>query len=227
MAGGDPWGAFPDAPTGQAKPAAAPTADPWADFPDQPSPTRKTTPRTASVPGPIGTPTGEVHDGDTFRLSGGSNGRLYGVDAFELKQTGRTRAGEVLPVGEQARALLAKIALPQAVVAATGKQTYGRPVVTLDNNGDAGDALLRQGYGVATPEYLKADPERFGNYMEAEREARLNRRGAWAGSFTPPSNYRHNTPNPWDTSSPTKPGETQAVFWDEPLPGTGPAARDC
>jgi endonuclease YncB( thermonuclease family) len=205
----DEFADFADAPL-PAKPGE------WDDFADAPPAVQRRVARGDRLRA-----TGRVHDGDTFAVEGGGNARLYGVDAFELKQAGRTRAGALSPIGVEARGVLAPYAAPDARVTATGALTYGRPVASLDNGGDAGEAVLRGGYGLATPEYLKADPERLGDYMEAERDARLNRRGAWTGSFTPPSDYRHGTPNPWDTSSPTKPGETQAVFWDEPLPAQG------
>ena len=198
------------------KPAKA--DDWWAEAtPEQPT----AAPARAAVAAALARPTGEVHDGDTFRLDNGQNARLYGADAFELKQTGRTRNGATVPLGRQARDTLAPFAVPAATVTPTGASTYGRPVASLDNGGDAAEALLRQGYGLATPEYLKRDPARLGDYMEAERDARLNRRGAWAGSFEQPWGYRHGTANPWDTAAPGKPGETQAVFWDEPLPAQG------
>ena len=169
----------------------------------------------------LGKPTGAVHDGDTFALDTGQNARLYGVDAFELNQTGRTRAGVTVPLGREARNALAPYAQPDALVTPTGAMTYGRPVASLDRGGDAATDVLRQGYGIATPDYLKADPNRLGNYMEAERDARLNRRGAWAGSFEQPASFRHGTPDPWAKPVAGKEGESSAVFWDEALPAQG------
>ena len=169
----------------------------------------------------LGKPTGAVHDGDTFALDSGQNARLYGVDAFELNQTGRTRLGMTVPLGQEARNALAPFAKPDALVTPTGAMNYGRPVASLERGGDAATDILRQGYGIATPEYLKADPQRFGDYMEAERDARLNRRGAWAGSFEQPASYRHGTPDPWAKPVAGKEGESEAVFWDEPLPVQG------
>jgi endonuclease YncB( thermonuclease family) len=153
----------------------------------------------------IGKPTGDVHDGDTFRTDTGRNARLYGADAFELNQTGRDRRGALVPLGTQARGVLEPFAQPDALVTATGASTYGRPVVSLNNGGDAGDALLRSGYGIATPEYLRADPTRLGQYMEAERFARLNGKGAWSTAFQQPASFRHKTPDPW-----AKPQSAQA-----------------
>ena len=180
-------------------------------------------PPAKAKPEPTGAmvPTGEVHDGDTFRLRTGENVRLFGVDAFELKQTGRERGGAVVPLGEQARSVLLPYAQPDALVTPTGDMTYGRPVASLERHGDAGKALLNNGLGIAIPAYLKADPARLTQYMEAERDARLNRRGAWAGSFEQPSSFRHKTPDPWAKPQAGTEGNSEAVFWDEPLPAQG------
>lgn len=168
-------------------------------------------------------PTGTAHDGDTFALNNGQNGRLYGVDAFELNQTGRAPDGGVVPLGQQARNALLSYAQPSADVTPIGPMTYGRPVVSLDNGGDAGQAILDQGYGLATPEYLKNDPERYTRYMTAERGARLNHRGAFEGRFQSPSDFRHGGADPWAkpvlSDKPVKDG--QVLFWDEPTPFQG------
>lgn len=165
---------------------------------------------------------GEVHDGDTFRLTNGQNARLYGVDAFELNQTGRTRSGEEVPLGREARDALAPYARPGATVSPTGAVTYGRPVASLDNGGDAAEALIRQGNGIATPEHLATDPARLPRYMEAERDARQNRRGAWQTSFEQPASYRHGTVDPWNPVASGETGDDRAaVFWDDPLPNRG------
>lgn len=168
------------------------------------------------------TATGQAHDGDTFRLNTGQNGRLYGVDAFELKQQGMQR-GQLVPLGEQARNALVPFATPDAAVTPTGSQTYGRPVVSLERGGqDAGISLLNQGMGLATPQYLKGDPL-LTDYMEAERLARLNRRGAFAGDFQNPADFRKGKPDPWAKpewqDAPT-PGSV-AVFNDEATPFQG------
>ncbi len=212
--------------------ASAPdeAADEWAGFEAVEQPDRRARRRgrpsgqegRTLIPADALQPTGQVHDGDTFGIRGGGNARLYGADAFELDQTGRTRAGELIRLGEQARATLLPFAQPGAIVTPTGATTYGRPVASLDNGGDAATALLRQGYGVATLEYLKNDPARLPAYMEAERDARLNRRGAWAGAFEQPAAHRNGTPDPWAKPEEGKPGDNRtAVFWDDPLPAQG------
>ncbi|WP_149522691.1 hypothetical protein [Sphingomonas montanisoli] len=102
----------------------------------------------------------------------------------------------------------------------TGALTYGRPVATLDVGGqDYGRSILDQGLAVATPNYLKADPSRLLSYMEAERGARLNRRGAFAGQFQMPSDYRHKLP--WAPAEEATDGKGVAFFKDEATPFQG------
>lgn len=174
----DQWAEFADAPT-----AAPPiAADPWAEFDDAPKSKSKAKPKADDLPPrehkPILTltPTGEVYDGDTFRLEGGSLARLSGVDAFELKQAGRNRAGGEVPLGFLARSYLGGRTSPDDRVEDTGTRSYNRPVVTLRDQGeDVGRGVIDQGLGLATPEYLKGDAVRLPEYMEAERLARLRR----------------------------------------------------
>ncbi|WP_157784781.1 thermonuclease family protein [Sphingobium xenophagum] len=165
--------------------------------------------------------TGEAHDGDTFRLNTGQNARLLGVDAFELDQQGRF-GRELRPIGQDARAALLPYLRPDATVTPTGSSTYGRPVATLSADGqDAGRGMLDRGYGLATPQYLRSDPERFGTYMEAERLARLNRRGAHAGEFQDPASFRKGEPDPWAAPQQGQKGNSDAVFFDDRTPFQG------
>lgn len=166
--------------------------------------------------------TGDAHDGDTFRLNTGQNGRLYGVDAFELDQQGR-KGGQPVPLGRQARDAIIPYLHPDTAVTPTGPSTYGRPVVSLSADGrDAGRGLLDQGMGLATPRYLK-DDDRLGEYMEAERLARLNRRGAHAGEFQNPADFRAGKLDPWaDPEWIDGPqAGSRAVFFDDPTPFQG------
>lgn len=169
-------------------------------------------------------PTGEAHDGDTFRLEDGRNARLYGADAFELRQQGLTRDGQPVALGAMARDYLGANLSPSSTVALTGAMTYGRPVASLSSEGqDVARGELDKGLALATPEYLRADPGRLHDYMEAERLARLNRRGAHAVEFQSPSDFRHGKPDPWakpEYSDTAKPGD-DAVFFDEATPFQG------
>jgi len=209
----DPWSEFEEVKQPRPAARAKPVGDPWSAF-------RPARPQGGATDETMAA-TGQVHDGDTFRLTTGQNARVYGADAFELDQTGRTRSGATVPLGQQARTALLPYAQPDATVTPTGATTYNRPVVTLDRGGDFGEALIGDGLGIAVPEYLKADPGRLADYMEAERAARLNRRGAWSTQFEQPSSYRHHTPDPWAKPEPGTEGNSTAVFWDEPLPAQG------
>ncbi|WP_158298508.1 MULTISPECIES: thermonuclease family protein [unclassified Sphingobium] len=204
--------------------AGAPPPPPGFRIIDQPEPAAPSF--GAGVPPPPPgfnlVPTGEAHDGDTFRLNTGQNGRLFGVDAFELKQQGMQH-GNLVPLGKEARDALIPYLLANPTVTATGAQTYGRPVVSVDAAGDdVAQALLNQGMALATPQYLKGSPL-LTDYMEAERGARLNRRGAFAGQFQNPADYRKGKPDPWAQpewqDAPT-PG-SRAVFFDDPTPFQG------
>lgn len=166
-------------------------------------------------------PTGQVHDGDTFGLSNGQNGRLFGADAFELGQTARSPSGQTIPIGQQARDLLGNFAVPGATVTPQGYSSYNRPVVSLDWNGDAGLSLIRNGDALAAPEFLKSDPIRLKDYMEAERQARLNLLGAHGNTFQTPQSYRQGNPDPWATPETARDGHGVAVFADEPTPFQG------
>lgn len=178
-----------------------------------------------------GQPTGEAYDGDTVRLDTGDNARLSGYDAFERRQMARNPSGAVEPIGEQSRTALLNY-LPGATFSPNGTQSYGRPVGTLDRSGqDPALSLLRQGEGLAAPEYLKNDPARRVEYMEAERLARLNGLGVHGNSYVPPEVYRRGTTDappasrpadgPWAQAEWSDEGGAAAVFADDPTPFQG------
>lgn len=200
----------------------APPPPPPPGFEPEPTPPRKRGMFGKSAPAASTNllVTGQAHDGDTFGLLGGGNARLYGVDAFELGQMGNRR-GSPVPLGQDARQTLIPF-LPGAAATATGQQTYGRPVATLDSGGtDVGAELIGRGYGLATPQYLKGS-NLLTSYMEAERLARLNRRGAFGMNFQSPDDYRHGVKQgPWNPAQISLDGKGQAIFWDEPTPFQG------
>ena len=205
------------------KPGADASVDPYAEFVDsKPAPKRARRPQMPAQSGPLA-PIGTVHDGDTFALNTGVNGRLLGVDAFELRQMGRMPTGPLVPIGQRARDLLTRYATPSGAVKATGASTYGRPVMTLDNDGDAGDALVRDGWALAAPEYLKADPARALRYMQSERLARRNLLGAYDTQFATPKEFRQGNGSPWEQPEfrNTKQAGDTAVFFDDRTPQQG------
>src|SRR5690349_12005031 len=68
--------------------------------------------------------TGQVHDGDTFKLDGGKNARLFGVDAYETGQQGRNSSNALVPLGTQGRNFLSGQISPQSIVSGTGDFTF-------------------------------------------------------------------------------------------------------
>ena len=100
-------------------------------------------------------PSGAVHDGDTLALKGGGNARLSGADAFELDQTGVAN-GHSVPLGQEARALLAGAVSPSTRLQSVGAMSYARPVVVARNGGaDLGLRSIDAGLSVPTPQYLQ------------------------------------------------------------------------
>jgi endonuclease YncB( thermonuclease family) len=202
------WGAAPDV---TRNPALRQGAW-WQDAPLEAN--SKPSPQTAQ---PEATVTG-LHDGDTFSLSDNKNGRLFGADAFELGQTGHRSDGTVVPLGTEARDFMAPRVAGQPF-APTGSVSYGRPVGSVGTPGnDPAIALLRNGFGLATPQYLQGSPQ-FAPYMEAERLARLNRLGGFQTDASTPSEFRHGSP--FAQAEPGTYGNGVAVFKDEPTPFQG------
>jgi endonuclease YncB( thermonuclease family) len=185
--------------------------------PNAPKP--KAAPRSAP-PAALGFPNGKVADGDTFGLTSGQNARLLGVDAFELNQQARSPSGAMIPLGQNAKGSILPFVGPGATFAPNGTSTYGRPVGTLERDGDAGRTLLRQGNALVAPQFMQGDP-RLADYMEAERLARLNQLGAHGNTYQTPESHRKGRPDPWEKAEAGTFGEGQAVFGDEPTPFMG------
>lgn len=155
-------------------------------------------------------------DGDTAALQSGRHLRLYGVDAPELKQQGWDRQGRPVAIGQQSRdGLGSALARARAAIGAPVGMSYGRPVAPVDVGGeDLGLNLTRQGSTLAAPDFLKDDPQRRFQYLQAERLARLNGLGVHDTMFQVPAEFRK-APMP----APSR--ETVAQFWDTPTPLAG------
>ena len=159
--------------------------------------------------------TGEAVDGDTLRREGGANLRVYGADAPELAQQGWDRAGNPVPIGRNALAMLDALVTPEAVARDYLGQSYGRPVATVDQDGrDVGQVTIRAGNALAAPEFMERTPELRGGYLEAERLARQNRLGVHGVYAQTPGDFRADP-----DASPDR--ETVAQFWDTPTPFAG------
>jgi endonuclease YncB( thermonuclease family) len=168
--------------------------------------------------------TGQAHDGDTVRLTNGLNGRLNGVDAFELNQTGVNGSGQTVPLGVQGRDfMLSRIGAGNPAFP-VGDYSHGRPIINLSQNpfDDPAHDLLRLGLGIPEPQYLQGT-SRFAPYMDAQRLARLNQLGGYQTNALSPPAFRHGGSSPFNDVTPGVPGQpgSMAVFKDEALPFTG------
>jgi len=136
-------------------------------------------------------PSGAVHDGDTLGIRGGGNARLSGADAFELDQNGVAN-GQSVPLGAEARARLAGQVTPSTVLQSAGGQSYGRPIVVSRNGAnDLGLDSINAGLALPEPQYLTGDPARSQQYLDAQRGAIADERGAYGGTYQTPADYRH------------------------------------
>ena len=126
-----------------------------------------------------------VIDGDTI-LIGEVHVRLFGIDAPEADQTCKDAKGVTYRCGLVATAtLIEEIAGQPVTCFQVDTDKYGRTVATCAVNGrDLGDAMVRRGWAIA---YLRYSHK----YEDAELEARLAKRGIFAGTFMEPEAWRH------------------------------------
>jgi len=125
-----------------------------------------------------------VIDGDSLRV-GDTEIRLFGIDAFEGRQTCE-RGGAPWACGDAAADRLRAL-VGSREIACEKKDTdsYGRTVAVCRNGGvDVGAEMVRSGLALAYRHYSN-------DYVDEENEARAAHRGAWAGTFTAPWDERH------------------------------------
>ncbi len=143
------------------------------------------------------TGTATVWDGDTIRVNG-HRIRLFGIDAFERKQTCRRSNADPYPCGAEATEYLRQLVKDQTVIChetPKSRDRYGRTVAScfIESHSrwykqrrttDLAEEMVRAGYAVDDSRYSK------GQYAEAEVRAKQNGFGAWSGTFEPPSEWR-------------------------------------
>ena len=126
-----------------------------------------------------------IVDGDSLEIAGVSI-RMFGIDAPERYQTCRDGGGRDYACGRAAaRALAAAVAGRPVTCTAVDHDRYDRDVALCTADGqDLSDMMVRNGHALDLVQYSR------GRYATAEREARAQKRGVWAGSFEPPSEWR-------------------------------------
>jgi endonuclease YncB( thermonuclease family) len=125
-----------------------------------------------------------IIDGDTIEIRG-QRIRLFGIDAPEAGQTCRDSQHNEYRCGQKA-ALVLDARIGDGVVTCERKDTdrYGRTVSICRVYGeDLGAWMVGLGWAVASRAYTT-------RYGPAEDLARTRRAGMWAGTFTPPAEWR-------------------------------------
>ena len=130
--------------------------------------------------------TGRPHvtDGDTVKISG-ERIRLEGIDAPERNQRCRDASGKSYGCGIVSTAALRnEIGRNSITCEGTKRDRYGRFLgICYLNELDLNGWMVRNGYALAYRRYSR-------RYVSAEREARENGRGLWAGEFVAPWSWR-------------------------------------
>lgn len=112
--------------------------------------------------------------------------RLYGVDAFESKQTCRDAKGVLWPCGAVATERLRQLAKSPDFTCSVDHEFIDRHArefaVCTAHGEDVGALLVRDGLAFAYG--------RGAQYLPFEAEAKEAKRGAWAGRFVRPQYFR-------------------------------------
>ena len=129
-------------------------------------------------------------DGDSFRL-GDQRYRLHGIDAPELHQECKDKDGGNWPCGIRARTELRRLIGTHPLECKTeAVDRFGRMVATCHAGGrNLSEEMVRSGYATIFARQGFASA-----YEQAQREARAEKRGIWAGSFDIPSDWRRSNP---------------------------------
>ncbi|WP_336488279.1 thermonuclease family protein [Methylobacterium nigriterrae] len=125
-----------------------------------------------------------VTDGDTLVIRN-TKIRLHGIDAPESAQVCQDAAGKDYRCGQKAALALAD-KIGEATVSCEPRDTdrYGRTVAVCQMGSENLNAwMVSEGHAIAYRRYSE-------DYVQAEGAARTRKRGIWAGTFEPPSDWR-------------------------------------
>lgn len=148
-----------------------------------------------------------VLDGDSLEI-GSASVRLYGVDAPEGQQT-CSREDVTWRCGRAAAEKLRELVGANEITCREmDTDSYGRSVAVCSNGTvDLSAAMAAAGLALAYRRYSD-------DYVDEEDEARVARRGMWAGTFVPPWEWRRDREEP---ALPEPPGPAAALgLADEP-----------
>ncbi|MES2749776.1 MAG: thermonuclease family protein [Pseudomonadota bacterium] len=129
-----------------------------------------------------------VADGDTLTIAG-TRIRLVDIDAPELEQNCRDAEGRDWPCGRQASSQLhSRVRGRDLTCQPKTLDRFGRTLATctLPDGSNVNAWMVQQGWAV-TSGYAEV-------YGAEQAEAKSAKRGLWAGSFTPPRQWRDQHP---------------------------------
>jgi endonuclease YncB( thermonuclease family) len=122
-------------------------------------------------------------DGDTIRI-GSMAIRLEGIDAPEIKQICNDQTGKGYSCGRSAKAALSRLLSHDLICKRSGEDRYGRTLAYCTSGGiDLNREMVRQGWAFAFVKYSD-------RYVAEETDARLSKRGIWAGTAQAPWEWR-------------------------------------
>ena len=126
-----------------------------------------------------------IVDGDTLWI-GDTKIRLHGIDAPETRQECH-KDGKAYLCGEASTNALRELVGDKPIrCGGDKKDRYNRVLAVCYAGGiNLNAETVRQGWALAYRRYSK-------DYVEAENEARLYKRGMWAGEFEMPWEWRKN-----------------------------------